>query len=75
MLVAMTKGQAQYVNWLQDERMLPAIVPNAQIMRYGYEPQWDNKVNTIHLKTSTVASQLLQELRSAILSKIQSAVT
>ena len=25
------------MNWLQDDRMLPSVVPNACIMRYGYE--------------------------------------
>ncbi|KAG9511616.1 hypothetical protein KCV07_g10049, partial [Aureobasidium melanogenum] len=29
-----------YVNWLSDPAMLPKVVPNAQIMRYGYKSQW-----------------------------------
>lgn len=45
--------------------MLPFDVPNARIMRYGYESQWfgDDKVDTVRLKASTVAQQLLQELK------------
>lgn len=41
-------------------------MPNARIMRYGYESQWfgDDKVDTVRLKASTVAQQLLQELNS-----------
>jgi hypothetical protein len=30
-------GEARWVNWLQEEKMLPAVVPNARIMRYGYK--------------------------------------
>ncbi|KAK5240615.1 hypothetical protein LTS06_012395, partial [Exophiala xenobiotica] len=26
-------GEARWVNWLQEEEMLPAVVPNARIMR------------------------------------------
>lgn len=58
------EGRPRYVNWLEDAGMLPSIVPDARIMRYGYESQWfgDDKVDTVRLKASTVAQLLLQEL-------------
>ena len=51
----------QYVNWLEDTHMLPAVVPKARIMRYGYESQWLGE-ETISLKASTVAQRLLLSL-------------
>jgi hypothetical protein len=30
-------ADSKYVNWLEDEHMLPAVLPNARLMRYGYE--------------------------------------
>jgi len=45
--------------------MLPSIAPQARIMRYGYESQWfgDNKNSTVRLRASTIADQLLHELK------------
>ncbi|MCJ1429508.1 hypothetical protein MMC29_007423, partial [Sticta canariensis] len=51
----------RYVNWLRDTNMLPAAIPNARIMRYGYESHWFGE--TIKLKASTVAQRLLQNLK------------
>jgi len=44
--------------------MLPAAVPNARIMRYGYESRWfgDDTQDTVRLKASTIAQQLLLQL-------------
>ena len=28
------------VHWLKDEDMLPRVVPNARILRYGYNAKW-----------------------------------
>ena len=57
--------QPRFVNWLEDVDMLPAVVSDARIMRYGYESQWfgDDKRNTVRLKASAVAQQLLHELK------------
>lgn len=38
-----TKESPQWVNWLVEESMLPAVVPHARIMRYGYQSQWFGK--------------------------------
>lgn len=51
-----------YVNWLSDLHMLPAVVPQTRIMRYGYESQWFGD-ETIRLKASTIAQRLLQSLQ------------
>ena len=44
--------------------MLPAIVPDARIMRYGYQSQWFGD-EAISQKASTVARRLLLALRRA----------
>lgn len=52
----------RYVNWLSDTDMLPAVVPDARIMRYGYQSQWFGD-EAISQKVSTVAQRLLLNLR------------
>ena len=42
--------------------MLPAAIPRARIMRYGYESRWLGD-ETIKLKASTVAQRLLNSLK------------
>jgi len=44
--------------------MLPRVVPQTRIMRYGYESRWFGE-DTISLKASTVAQRLLQGLKRA----------
>jgi hypothetical protein len=64
--IALDAGDKQYVNWLETKEMLPKIVPQARIMRYGYESQWfgDNESSTVRLRASIIADQLLHELDS-----------
>lgn len=33
-------GQRKPIHWLQDARMLPAVVPRSRIMVYTYESRW-----------------------------------
>lgn len=54
-------SEEQYVNWLRDAHMLPRVVPQTRIMRYGYQSQWFGE-ETISLKASTVAQRLLGSL-------------
>ena len=54
--------ESPYVDWLQDEQMLPAIAPNARIMRYGYESNWFGK-DAIQTRVSNVAERLLSALK------------
>ncbi|EUC48839.1 hypothetical protein COCMIDRAFT_2294 [Bipolaris oryzae ATCC 44560] len=35
-----TAEEPQWRNWLVEDDMLPAVAPNARIMRYGYLPHW-----------------------------------
>ncbi|OCK92230.1 uncharacterized protein K441DRAFT_188139 [Cenococcum geophilum 1.58] len=57
-----TTESPRWVNWLQDEDMLPAVAPNARIMRYGYQSQWFGE-GAMRQKASTVAQRLLLALR------------
>lgn len=49
------------VNWLRDEKMLPQAVPQARIMRFGYESQWLGR-EAIQQRLPLVADQLLRSL-------------
>jgi hypothetical protein len=42
--------------------MLPAVAPNARIMRYGYQSQWFGK-EMMQQSVSTVAERLLRALK------------
>lgn len=42
--------------------MLPAVAPNARIMRYGYESDWFGE-GAVRQKTSTVAQRMLLALK------------
>jgi hypothetical protein len=57
-----TADNPRWVNWLVDESMLPAVAPQARIMRYGYQSQWFVEV-AMRQKASTVAQRLLLTLR------------
>ena len=54
--------QKRYVNWLANDDMLPAVVPNARIMRYGYESQWFGK-GAMHVRVVDIANEFLKEIR------------
>jgi hypothetical protein len=59
----LAKSEAEKcIDWLSDWRMLPAILPNARIMRYGYDSLgWGE--NGHKQRAATVAEKLLQDLR------------
>ncbi|KAF2174829.1 hypothetical protein K469DRAFT_704084 [Zopfia rhizophila CBS 207.26] len=52
----------RWVNWLDEDDMLPAVASNARIMRYGYQSQWFGE-GAMRQKVSTVAQRLLLALR------------
>ncbi|KAL8882048.1 MAG: hypothetical protein Q9198_000878 [Flavoplaca austrocitrina] len=57
------------VNWLQDKHMLPEVIPNARVLRLGYESQWFGS-ETIRQRLPLVAEQLLRglaQLRMALI--------
>ncbi|MCJ1465981.1 hypothetical protein MMC07_004600 [Pseudocyphellaria aurata] len=49
------------VNWLNDPQMLPSIVPEARIMRYGYESDWYGE-NPIKQSLHEIATSFLSDL-------------
>jgi hypothetical protein len=57
-----TEESPRWVNWLEEESMLPAVAPNARIMRYGYQSQWFGE-GAMRQKASMVAQRLLLALR------------
>jgi hypothetical protein len=57
-----TNEVSHYVNWLEDPNMLPSIVPNARIMRYGYMSEWFGD-NAILQTTTTLATRLLMDIK------------
>ena len=54
--------ETHWVNWLQEKEMLPAVVPNARIMRYGYKSSWFGP-DAIKQSARIVATRLLTALR------------
>jgi hypothetical protein len=57
-----TGESPRWINWLEEESMLPAVAPNARIMRYGYQSQWFGK-EMMQQSVSTVAERLLRALK------------
>ncbi|PSN58896.1 hypothetical protein BS50DRAFT_509589, partial [Corynespora cassiicola Philippines] len=57
-----TRESPRWINWLEEESMLPAVAPNARVMRYGYESQWFGK-EPMQQSASTVADRLLKALK------------
>ncbi|KAH6653380.1 hypothetical protein BKA67DRAFT_503658, partial [Truncatella angustata] len=58
------KRPDERTNWLADPNMLPKAVPNARIMRFGYESTWFGTEENEPKRTnvSDVAETLLTEL-------------
>jgi hypothetical protein len=52
----------RWINWLDEESMLPAVAPNARIIRYGYQSQWFGR-EMMQQSVSTVAERLLINLK------------
>lgn len=55
-------GQVCVNHWLKDERFLPAAVPHARIMGYGYNSRWFGK-DAIKTKMSDISQSFLVELK------------
>ncbi|OBT55313.1 hypothetical protein VE04_04045 [Pseudogymnoascus sp. 24MN13] len=49
------------VNWLCDSRMLPAAIPTARILTFGYASEWLGK-ESINQRLPLVAEQLLRSI-------------
>lgn len=57
-----TAESPRWVNWLDEEGMLPAVASSARIMRYGYQSQWFGK-EAMRQNASAVARRLLLALQ------------
>ena len=53
------KEKTSGVNWLRDKTMLPSAIPNARIMRFGYDSMWLGR-NPVRTNIRAIAN-LLQE--------------
>jgi len=49
------------VNWLIDQRFLPAVFPHSRISRYGYDSRWFGE-DAIRTKTSDISQAFLFDL-------------
>ncbi|KAJ5062665.1 hypothetical protein J3E72DRAFT_187867, partial [Bipolaris maydis] len=56
------KKPSDYINWLSDPTMLPAVLPNASIMRYGYSSAFFGH-DRYSASAENVAKALLEELQ------------
>ncbi|KAF2743236.1 hypothetical protein M011DRAFT_411005, partial [Sporormia fimetaria CBS 119925] len=54
----------QYINWLCEDSMLPAIVGEVRIMRYGYTSAWFGE-NSMKTRVRDIATRLLDSLTDA----------
>ena len=71
------EGTTTYVNWLKDKDMLPATIPQARIMRYGYHSKWFAQ-GAIKTRCAEISQRILLALklkrkvrRTAVVSTIE----
>jgi pimeloyl-ACP methyl ester carboxylesterase len=57
------RNPASFVNWLDNEEMLPAVLPNARVLRYGYLSEWFGE-NALRTRAASIGARLLDELES-----------
>lgn len=58
------RNPANWINWLDDEEMLPAAFPAARILSYGYRSDWFGEA-ALNTRAATIAEGLLDELGTA----------
>jgi hypothetical protein len=59
-----TKNARITINWLKDENMLPAAIPRARIMRFGYDSRWYGP-DPVRQRLENIANSLLLYLGDA----------
>lgn len=52
---------ANYVTWLDQDNMLPAALPSARIIRYGYLSEWFGE-NAVKTRAASIGEKFLDEL-------------
>lgn len=50
------------INWLKDPELLPSVMKDARIMRYGYHSQWFGR-DALQQNASRIAPDLLDSLK------------
>jgi len=55
------KEKMSGVNWLKDKAMLPSAIPNARIMRFGYDSMWLGR-NPVRTNIRVIANNLQEAL-------------
>ena len=60
---------ASYVNWLDSDDMLPAVLPTARVLRFGYLSEWFGE-NALETRAASIGEKLLAELKSLRLDAI-----
>ncbi|OTB06173.1 hypothetical protein M426DRAFT_9990 [Hypoxylon sp. CI-4A] len=54
------KDESRHVRWLQDDDMLPSVVPNARILLYSYDSRWHHTAP--HNRLETCGEDLVTKL-------------
>ena len=55
------KEKTSGINWLKDKAMLPSAIPNARIMRFGYDSMWLGR-NPVRTNIRAIANLLHEAL-------------
>lgn len=63
------RDPSSHVNWLDNEDMLPAILPTARVLRFGYLSEWFGE-NALKTRAASIGEKLLDELKSLRLDAI-----
>jgi hypothetical protein len=57
------KKNVNYVNWLSDTHMLPALWPKARIMVYNHETQWYG--DAVQMRLDNLATDFVRLIKEA----------
>lgn len=57
------RDKSSGVSWIKHPEMLPAAIPNARILRYGYDAKWWGQDSAIKSRVPDLAVELLHDLK------------
>lgn len=55
------KDKASGVSWIRDTHMLPSAIPNARILRFGYDAKWWGE-GSVRARIPDLAKNLLHDI-------------
>jgi hypothetical protein len=58
------RDKSSGVSWIKHPEMLPAAIPNARILRYGYDAKWWGQESAIKSRVPDLAVELLHDLKN-----------